>query len=316
MLFSFDRLITIKYAIIKMEVISIPELENYISLLRSKSRSESTTKQSKRIIQNYMQRFGSSEVSKKEVYIYYKELENKLAKSTFYNHIKILRLVSNENPHINNPFVRFKARAPVRKFVRVLYQQEIDTLYAQMLENNRISDYQRFLFEFIYATGMKPSEMQRLMLSDFDFIAGSIIVTGDNASSRYTFYSENLEPLLLTHLEKRQSILEEQDLYHSAFFIDWKTGLTVNRHIIYQAITAIGKELNMKLTPSILRHSFAVALLENGCNIRYIQALLGHASISTTQIYENVEIKSKQNTIQKYHPRGEKIIERRENSVL
>lgn len=310
MLFLFDRLITIKYAIIKMEVISISELEDYISLLRSKSRSESTTQQSKRIIQKYMQRFGSLEVSKKEVYIYYKELENKLAKSTFYNHIKTLRhfyhFVSNENPHINNPFARFKPRAPVRKFVHVLYEEEIDTLYARMLENNRISDYQRFLFEFIYATGMKLSEMQRLVLSDFDFITRSIVVAGDNDSSRYTFYSESLEPLLLNHLEKRQSILEKQGLYHSAFLIDLKTGLTVNGHIIYQAITAIGKELNIKLTPSILRHSFAVALLENGCDIRYIQALLGHVSILTTQIYEKVEIKSKQNTIQKYHPRGKK----------
>lgn len=169
-----------------------------------------------------MQRFGSLEVSKKEVYIYYKELEKKLAISTLYSHIKILRhfyhFVSNENPNINNPFARFKPRAPVRKFVRVLYEQEIHSLYVRMLANNRISNYQRFLFDFIYATGMKPSEMQRLVLSDFDFIDGSIVVTGDNGSSRYTFYSKSLEPLILNHLEKRQSMLEQQHLYHSSFF--------------------------------------------------------------------------------------------------
>lgn len=80
----------------------------------------------------------------------------------------------------------------------------------------------------------------------------------------------------------------------------------IHGYIIYQAITAIGKELDMKLTPSILRHSFAIASLENGWDNRYIQTLLGHVSILTTQIYEKVEINSKQNTIQKYHPRGKK----------
>ncbi|MBA3925305.1 tyrosine-type recombinase/integrase [Listeria sp. W9-0585] len=248
------------------------------------------------------------EVPQKEIYLYYTELEKNLAKSTLYTYRKTLRhfyhFVSSENPHIKNPFARFKPRAPVRNFVRVLYEKEIDQIYVQMLESNRISAYQCFLFDFIYDTGMKPSEMRRLVLSDFDFMARSIVVTGNNGKQRYTFYSKSLETSLLSHLERRQQLLEQRHLYHSYLFIDWKTGCTIDEYMICQAITAIGEELGIKLKPFILRHSFAIALLENGCDIRYVQALLGHVSISTTQIYEKVKICSKQNTIQKYHPRG------------
>ncbi|MBC6308029.1 tyrosine-type recombinase/integrase [Listeria sp. FSL L7-1582] len=276
--------------------------------MQSKSRAESTIAQSKRIIRNYIQRFGSLEVPQKEIYLYYNELEKNLAKSTLYTYRKTLRhfyhFVSSENPHIKNPFARFKPRAPARKFVRVLYEKEIDQIYVQMLESNRISAYQCFLFDFIYETGMKPSEMQRLVLSDFDFMARGIVVTSNNGEQHYTFYSKSLESLLLNHLESRQQLLEKQHLYHSYFFVDWQTGYMIDGNMIYQVITAIGEELGIKLKPSILRHSFAIALLENGCDIRYIQTLLGHVSISTTQIYEQVEIQSKQNTIQKYHPRG------------
>lgn len=82
------------------------------------------------------------------------------------------------------------------------------------------------------------------------------------------FYSKSMEFLLLNHLELRQETLENKSLYHSYFFIGWKTGFMVNKNTIYREIVSIGNELDCRLILTILRHSFAIALVENGCDVR------------------------------------------------
>lgn len=167
-------------------------------------------------------------------------METRLAASTVYSYIKVLRhfyqFVCIEDSKVNNPFSQFKAHIPKRKAIPVLYEKEINQLYAKLLQSNRISNYQRFLFEFIYNTGVKPSEMSRLTLTDIDFVTRSIVVTANNGKQRYVFYSKSMEFLLLNHLELRQKTLENKSLYHSYFFIEWKTGFMVNKNTIYREL--------------------------------------------------------------------------------
>lgn len=147
------------------------------------------------------------------------------------------------------------------------------------------------------------AEIINLNIYDFDFENRVITVIGKGNKERIVIYNELLENTMLSYLKARQAVMKFHRKSHSYFLIDFNTGDRLKSAKVYNEIVRIGNIVHRRIHPHMLRHSFATHLLENGCDLRYIQELLGHSSVSTTQIYTKVQLKQKQNTILKFHPR-------------
>ncbi|HAO6627679.1 TPA: tyrosine-type recombinase/integrase, partial [Listeria monocytogenes] len=171
-------------------------------------------------------------------------------------------------------------------------------------KDNRVSAYQEFLFDFLFSTGIRVSELSSIKVNLIDLKNKTIIVTGKGNKERMIFYNTKLENKLIRFLKLRQQVMEFNKVYHSYLFIKLNTGKPVTNNFVYYEIVKIGKLYDINLHPHTLRHSFATNLLENGCDLRYIQEFLGHSSILTTQRYTHLQLKNKTNTIMKHHPRA------------
>jgi len=143
------------------------------------------------------------------------------------------------------------------------------------------------IIALLYGAGLRVGELVRLQMCDFDFDRKLIhVVQGKGKKDRYT-----LLPNSLTTILHQQKLLKSpQDFLFTNFGGNHLTTKTIERIIKYAAQKA---KIQKKVSPHTLRHSFATHLLENGTDIRYIQELLGHTKIETTQLYTHVAVNSK-----------------------
>lgn len=163
------------------------------------------------------------------------------------------------------------------------------------------------ILEVLYSTGMRLGELAQLQIKDIDFLSGFIKVLGKGNKER-------LCPIGRPAARALQSNLEESERYLRALADDKpRGGIFLNRHgnpITPRSIERMMKNyllycgLNPEFTPHTLRHSFATHMLDNGADLRSVQELLGHASLSTTQIYTHVSIERLKEVYEKAHPRG------------
>ncbi|MBL7052020.1 MAG: tyrosine-type recombinase/integrase [Nanoarchaeota archaeon] len=139
----------------------------------------------------------------------------------------------------------------------------------------------KLIIMLAYSSGLRVSELTNLKVQDLDTINNTLIVNeGKGSKDRLTIFSENLKEILLKYLcEKKES---------KYLFPGRKGKLTVKS--VQKIIDNAAKKarINRKITPHMLRHSFATHLLEQGTDLRYIQNLLGHSDVKTTQIYTSV----------------------------
>ncbi|MBC2193654.1 tyrosine-type recombinase/integrase [Listeria booriae] len=281
----------------------------YIEFLLSRNLAETTINNKARVIQKFLNKFNKIEITHKELYEYLNELyKRSICVTTRYQYINTLKnfyeyLIA-IGINTNNPFMDISLKLPPQKNVNVLYENEIKEIYKMFETNEDLTAYQEFLFDFLYSTGLRLDELVNLKINDLELQNKAILVRGKGNKERIVFYGSKLNIMLMSYLTARRSIMSFNRLYHSYLVIDFMTGKPLKAHKIYSEIVKVGKVADRKLNPHLLRHSFATHLLENGCDIRYIQELLGHSSVSTTQRYTKVQIKHKIATISKYHPRG------------
>lgn len=235
-------------------------------------------------------------------------MRKRLSKNTMYTYVNVIKrfynfLIDFKYYNGENPFSTAIVKISVSTTIDVLYEKEILDIYKIFESGNKTTGYQEFLFDFLYSTGIRLAEFENLNIYDFDFENRVITVGGKGNKERIVVYNESLEYTMLSYLKARQAIMKFHRKNHSYFLIDFNTGERLKSSRVYSEITKIGDIVHRKIHPHTLRHSFATHLLENGCDLRYIQELLGHSSVSTTQIYTKVQLKQKQNTILKFHPR-------------
>ena len=202
---------------------------------------------------------------------------------TFYGYLEKRGLVRSD------PFMDISMRQKARRLPSVLTEDEVKELLSVPRES--FSDERdHMLFLFIYNTGCRIAEAISVNIDSFDFSKRRILIKGKGGKERFVFFSPSTADEIKAYLGKRSEYLAKAGKSDEvAFFIGDKGGRLPfsSAHIIfdkYRALLGWQKEF----TPHTLRHSFATHLMDRGADIRLVQELLGHESISTTQIYTHV----------------------------
>ena len=161
------------------------------------------------------------------------------------------------------------------------------------------------MFELMYASGLRISEVVNLKLSDIDFDGRILRILGKGNKERLVPFYELAKTKLLNYIQTVRNKWLKND--HEYVFINQKGSKLTSRGIQYRMELASKKTLLMvHLHPHMLRHSFATHLLDAGADLRLVQELLGHSSLSTTQIYVHVSMSRLKNVYENAHPRAKK----------
>ncbi len=191
-----------------------------------------------------------------------------------------------------------------------LFEDEID----KMLSHN-FKDFwglrDKTIFEFLYSTGCRISEATALNTGDVDLKNGMAIVQGKGRKDRIVFIGKNAKTLLSDYLARRKHFTRGSDPESlKALFINHHGSRITDRGVRYILTRFIERyEIMKKVTPHTFRHSFATHILNRGADIRVVQELLGHSSLSTTQIYTHIGLDKLKKVYQEAHPHARYIPE-------
>jgi integrase/recombinase XerD len=192
-----------------------------------------------------------------------------------------------------------------RKLPEVLDIEEIDALISAVDVSKAEGHRNRAILETLYSCGIRVSELVNLKLSDLFFEEGFIRVIGKGNKERLVPVSEKVEKELsfyLNHQRKQMNILKGDE---NIVFLN-RRGQRLTRVMIFTIIRQLAQAIGLKksISPHTFRHSFATHLLEGGANLRAIQEMLGHESITTTEIYTHMDQRFLRDAILTYHPRN------------
>lgn len=184
----------------------------------------------------------------------------------------------------------------------VLSLEEIDRMIAQIDMSKSESHRNRAIIEMLYGSGLRVSELVNLRLSEMYLKEGYLRITGKGSKQRLVPVSPVAVKWFGYWMEDRNRLDIKPEAVDIAFVNRYGRQLT--RAMIFTIIKTLAREAGIQKTisPHTLRHSFATHLLQNGADLRIIQQLLGHESISTTEIYTHVDIQDLREAVLKYHP--------------
>ncbi|NLW15150.1 MAG: tyrosine-type recombinase/integrase [Erysipelothrix sp.] len=186
-----------------------------------------------------------------------------------------------------NPFLNITIRQSKKRLPEFLMYSELETLIASC-DDTDLGKRNRLIIELMYACGLRVSELTNIEIFDIDINNRSLIVLGKGNKERYLFFYESLSPLIKEYIEVYRPILIK-DYEHNYLFVS-NTGRPLSVRGVQHILKTQGEQamLRTRLHPHMLRHTFATHLLDNGASLRIVQTLLGHESISTTQVYTHV----------------------------
>ncbi|MCM1482744.1 MAG: tyrosine-type recombinase/integrase [Muribaculaceae bacterium] len=170
-----------------------------------------------------------------------------------------------------------------------------------------ISVRDRLVLDMIYSTGMRCSELIGMLDADVDASRGELKVLGKRNKERIIPFGEELTELINTYRTLRAEAIGSPDA-HTPFFVR-PSGKPLYRKAVYNIVhsaLAQGGAHARRLSPHVLRHSFATDMLNNGADLTAVQQLLGHRSLSTTQIYTHITYRDLQHNYELAHPRAKK----------
>ncbi len=205
-----------------------------------------------------------------------------------------------------NPAEVLEAASRGLHLPKVLSVQEVERLLDEPNLGTLDGYRDKTMLELLYATGMRVSELVNVPVKNVDMKMQYVIVMGKGSKERML----PLGRTALHYLEHYLSVVRPQllhgkpDMAAELFVTGW--GGPMTRERFYEIIVAYGKSagINKRVTPHMLRHSFATHLLNNGTDLRIVQELLGHADISTTQIYTHLDVERLREVYDKTHPRA------------
>jgi integrase/recombinase XerD len=203
-----------------------------------------------------------------------------------------------------DPTVNLETPRGWRRLPRTLSTADVDKLLAQPDTTAPIGLRDKAMLELLYATGLRVSELVGLRLQDINLERGFLMVMGKGSKERAVPMGEVAAADIGQYLKSGRSALLAGNESDFLFISSRRRGIT--RQMFWERIKfyALKSGIEITISPHTLRHSFATHLLDNGADLRSVQAMLGHSDISTTQIYTHVSRERLRKIHQKYHPRG------------
>lgn len=215
-----------------------------------------------------------------------------------------------ENYRQTNPLELIETPKIGRKLPDVLSVEDIDNLIAAIRfdtpneETLLLAHRNKAIIETLYSCGLRVSELITLKISDLFFDEGFIKITGKGNKQRFVPIGEQTQKLISLYKEECRDKFPIQKQYGDTLFLN-RRGRQLTRAMIFTLVKNLALEikLNKVISPHTFRHSFATHLLENGADLRSIQLMLGHESITTTEIYMHLDRKFLSEVLNTYHPR-------------
>lgn len=203
-----------------------------------------------------------------------------------------------------NPLELIESPRIGRKLPDTLSLDEIDSLIAAIDLSTPEGERNRAILETLYGCGLRVSEVINLKLSDLFFAEGFIKVTGKGDKQRFVPIAETTQKYIELYRDHVRSHMDIQKGHEDTLFLN-RRGKQLTRAMIFTIIRRLAENagFHKKISPHTFRHSFATHLLENGADLRAIQQMLGHESITTTEIYVHMDRSHLKNVLEQYHPR-------------
>ena len=218
---------------------------------------------------------------------------------SFYDYLLFEKLIKiNPVSNIESPKLR-------RKLPSTLSIEEINSMINNIDKTKKESERNIAIVETLYGCGLRVSELINLKISDLYFEEDFVKVTGKGNKQRLVPVSEVNKQCINTYLINSRTKLNIDSRSSDIIFLN-RNGYKLTRAMIFTIVKSLSKKAGIKKTisPHSFRHSFATHLLENGADLKTIQQLLGHESITTTEIYMHLDNKALVNVMKKFHPRS------------
>lgn len=206
-----------------------------------------------------------------------------------------------------NPFQLVSTPKVEKKLPSFMYPHEIQTLLEIPDPTTPLGQRDRVIFELLYASGIRVTELVTLNLRSLDLVSGIALVFGKGSKERYVPIGSYALQAIRQYLEQGRIVLLDGQDDHGVLLLNYRgeplsdrsVRRVVNKHVNAAA-------LHLHISPHTFRHTFATHLLDAGADLRTVQELLGHVNISTTQIYTHVTKERLRQVYDTAHPRAEK----------
>lgn len=209
-----------------------------------------------------------------------------------------------EDYRSDNPMELIETPKIGRKLPDTLSVQDIDALIAAIDLSKEEGERNKAMLETLYGCGLRVSELITLKISDLFFEEGFVKITGKGNKQRFVPIGSTTQKFIELYKNHVRTHLNIQKGHEDTLFLN-RRGKQLTRAMVFTIIKdlAVKINLNKAISPHTFRHSFATHLLENGADLRSIQLMLGHESITTTEVYVHLDRKHLTQIVNKFHPR-------------
>ena len=266
------------------------DLNNYLDFLSNKNLDfESVTKDDIRAYLKYLNelKYKNSSIARHMSSI-----------RSFYTYLVLTNVIkTNIFKMISNPKIP-------KKIPNFLYSNELDKLFSACDLSTALGKRNRLILEMFYATGIRIGELVEIKISHINQSDLAVKITGKGKKDRVVYYGEYMSEALNQYLSNGRGELLKDKRHDYLFVNRFGNKITTNgiRDVMEKIIRLSG--VKHKISPHVLRHTFATHLLENGADLKSVQELLGHESLTTTQIYTHVTSKKQKQILVAKHPRN------------
>lgn len=210
-----------------------------------------------------------------------------------------------EDYRIDMPMELIEVPKTGRKLPDTLSTNEIDRLIAAIVMTSDEGERNKAMLETLYSCGLRVSELTALKLSDLFFEEGFIRITGKGNKQRFVPIGNSTQKFINNYRYGKRATLNIKKGHEDTLFLN-RRGSGLTRAMVFTIIKRLAEAINLQksISPHTFRHSFATHLLENGADLRSIQLMMGHESITTTEVYMHIDRKYLSQILHNFHPRS------------